>query len=109
MTAYGPPTTRKLSGAGSPLSDWEVMIDRALRHGDDRLASDLREARARVNLATGYLEDVFVPDAFGEAVVEGLTEVRGDPFGPRFRPSDGAELHRLHPDGLQSLSRKDAA
>jgi hypothetical protein len=76
MTTFGPPTTRKLSGAGSHMSDWEVMIDRALRHGDDKLASDLRDRRARVNLATGYLEPVFVP----WEPAEQLTEVRSDPF-----------------------------
>jgi hypothetical protein len=62
MTAlYGPPTTNALSGAGSPMNDWDERIERALRHGDEKLAQGLREARARTNLAFGIVEPVFIP------------------------------------------------
>ena len=58
---YGPPTTDNPCGAGGPVNRWECDIAAALRRGDADLAKSLQGARARINLAFGKLEPVFVP------------------------------------------------
>lgn len=58
---YGPLTTHALDGAGGPFNKWDSDIAGALRRGNPDLAARLRQARARINLAFGLTEKVWVP------------------------------------------------
>jgi hypothetical protein len=75
----GPPTTRRMTGAGGPLNDWDKMIDSAKARGDHKGAAALQVARAKWNIALRRLEPVMLPmvaqQAFYRAARDGVATV----------------------------------
>lgn len=57
----GPLTTNRMDGAGGPHNPWDCKIAAAHRRGNHLLAQRLQSARARINLAFGLLEPVWIP------------------------------------------------
>lgn len=60
-TIFGPLTSHDMTAAGGPFNKWDCDIAAARRRGNHQLAKRLQEARARINIAFGRLEPVWVP------------------------------------------------